>query len=128
MLYLAYMATLQQVIHHGRHKKIRKVKRPFLDGCPQKAGVATQVRTTTPKKPNSALRKIAKVRLTNGKEVTTYIPGEGHNVREHSVVLIRGGGPADLPGVKSSIIRGTRDVEGVKNRKSCRSRYGARKP
>lgn len=122
------MPTINQLIRNGRKSKPARNKVPALEGCPQKRGVCTKVSTTTPKKPNSALRKIARVRLTNGEEVTSYIPGIGHNLQEHSVVLIRGGRVKDLPGVRYHIIRGTLDTQGVKNRKQRRSKYGAKKP
>lgn len=122
------MPTINQLIRQGR-KTIAKVdKVPALKGSPQKRGVCTRVYTTTPKKPNSALRKVARVRLTNGFEVTSYIPGEGHNLQEHSIVLIRGGRVKDLPGVRYHIIRGTLDAAGVAERKQSRSKYGAKKP
>ncbi len=136
------MPTINQLVRKGRLKIKKKVKAPALqwsfnalkkrprrfEGSPQKRGVCTQVKTMTPKKPNSALRKIARVRLTNGMEVTAYIPGEGHNLQEHSVVLIRGGRVKDLPGVRYHIIRGTLDTAGVTNRKRGRSKYGSKKP
>ena len=121
------MPTVNQLINQGRKKILTKTKSPALQGCPQKRGVCTQVKTTTPKKPNSALRKIARIKLTNGAEVTAYIPGVGHNLQEHSVVLIRGGRVKDLPGVRYHIIRGTLDTQGVKDRKQGRSLYGAKK-
>ena len=134
------MPTISQLVRKGRKKAIKKTKAPALrftfnslknrtmrgKGSPQKRGVCTQVRTMTPKKPNSALRKIARVRLTNGMEVTTYIPGEGHNLQEHSVVLIRGGRVKDLPGVRYKVVRGTLDAAGVSDRKQARSRYGVK--
>jgi len=120
--------TISQLIKHGREKVRRKTASPALKGCPQRRGVCVRVYTTTPKKPNSALRKVARVRLTNGMEVTTYIPGEGHNLQEHSVVLIRGGRVKDLPGVRYHIIRGTLDTAGVTNRRQGRSKYGAKRP
>ena len=120
------MPTSNQLVTTGRKKTKLKTKSPALQGCPQKRGVCTQVKTTTPKKPNSALRKIARVKLTNGAEVTAYIPGVGHNLQEHSVVLIRGGRVKDLPGVRYHIIRGTLDTQGVKDRKQGRSKYGAK--
>lgn len=120
------MPTVNQLITKGRKKIGSKTKSPALQACPQKRGVCTQVKTTTPKKPNSALRKIARVKLTNGIEVTAYIPGVGHNLQEHSVVLIRGGRVKDLPGVRYHIIRGTLDTQGVKDRKQGRSKYGAK--
>ena len=121
------MPTINQLIAHGREPAAKRNKVPALAGCPQKRGVCTRVYTTTPKKPNSALRKVARVRLTNGFEVTSYIPGEGHNLQEHSVVLIRGGRVKDLPGVRYHIIRGTLDTSGVRDRAQARSRYGAKK-
>jgi small subunit ribosomal protein S12 len=120
--------TINQLVRKGRVKILSKNKAPALDACPQKRGVCTRVYTTTPKKPNSALRKVARVRLTNGIEVTSYIPGEGHNLQEHSIVLIRGGRVKDLPGVRYHIIRGTLDTSGVEERKKGRSKYGAKKP
>ena len=120
------MPTFNQLVTAQRKKPESKTKSPALQGCPQKRGVCTQVKTTTPKKPNSALRKIARVKLTNGIEVTAYIPGIGHNLQEHSVVLIRGGKVKDLPGVRYHIIRGTLDAQGVKDRKQGRSKYGAK--
>ena len=122
------MPTIQQLVRKGRRDKIAKVKTAALKGSPQRRGVCTRVYTTTPKKPNSALRKVARVRLTNQMEVTSYIPGEGHNLQEHSVVLIRGGRVRDLPGVRYHIIRGTLDTTGVANRKQSRSKYGAKRP
>ena len=122
------MPTINQLVRTGREKVRTKSASPALKQCPQKRGVCTRVYTTTPKKPNSALRKVARVRLTNGMEVTSYIPGEGHNLQEHSVVLIRGGRVKDLPGVRYHIIRGTLDTQGVKNRKQSRSAYGAKRP
>lgn len=122
------MPTINQLVRKGRQKVADKSASPALNECPQKRGVCTVVRTTTPKKPNSALRKIARVRLTNGIEVTAYIPGEGHNLQEHSVVLIRGGRVKDIPGVRYHIIRGTLDCAGVNNRKQQRSKYGAKRP
>ena len=122
------MPTIQQLVRKGRKAKISKSKTPALKGCPQRRGVCTRVYTTTPKKPNSALRKVAKVRLTNGFEVIGYIPGEGHNLQEHSVVMIRGGRVKDLPGVRYHILRGVLDTQGVKNRKQRRSKYGAKRP
>ena len=121
------MPTVNQLIRHRRKKKRKFSKAPVLDRCPQKRGVCLQVRTMTPKKPNSALRKIARVRLTNGIEVTAYIPGEGHTLQEHSVVLIRGGRVRDLPGVRYHIIRGALDAQGVQGRQRGRSKYGTRK-
>ena len=122
------MPTINQLIRKPREKPISRNKVPALESCPQKRGVCTRVYTTTPKKPNSALRKVARVRLTNGFEVTSYIPGEGHNLQEHSVVLIRGGRVKDLPGVRYHIIRGTLDTQGVEDRRQRRSKYGARRP
>ena len=122
------MPTVNQLVRKGRKRPVSKNKTPALAGSPQKRGVCTRVYTTTPKKPNSALRKVAKVRLTNGYEALTYIPGEGHNLQEHSVVLIRGGRVKDLPGVRYHIIRGVLDTQGVKDRKQRRSLYGAKRP
>ena len=122
------MPTINQLVRKGREKLRKKTKSPALDSCPQRRGVCTRVYTTTPKKPNSALRKVARVRLTNGMEVTSYIPGIGHNLQEHSVVLIRGGRVKDLPGVRYHIIRGTLDALGVQDRKKSRSKYGAKRP
>ena len=122
------MPTINQLVRKGRVKILAKKKAPALEACPQKRGVCTRVYTTTPKKPNSALRKVARVRLTNNMEVTAYIPGEGHNLQEHSIVLIRGGRIKDLPGVRYHIIRGTLDTSGVEERKKGRSKYGAKKP
>ena len=122
------MPTINQLVRQGREKVIKKKDTPALDSCPQKRGVCVRVYTSTPKKPNSALRKVARVRLTNGKEVTTYIPGIGHNLQEHSIVLIRGGRVKDLPGVRYHIIRGHLDTAGVQNRKKGRSKYGAKRP
>jgi small subunit ribosomal protein S12 len=119
--------TIQQLVRKGRTTKTTKVKTPALKGAPQRRGVCTRVFTHTPKKPNSALRKVARVRLTGGVEVTAYIPGEGHNLQEHSIVLVRGGRVRDLPGVRYKIIRGTLDTAGVRDRKQARSRYGAKK-
>ena len=121
------MPTTSQLVRKGRQDKVSKNKTPALKGSPQRRGVCTRVYTTTPKKPNSALRKVAKVRLTNQREVITYIPGEGHNLQEHSVVLIRGGRVRDLPGVRYHVLRGVLDTQGVKDRKQARSRYGAKK-
>ena len=121
------MPTIQQLVRKGRHSKKSKVKTAALKGSPQRRGVCTRVYTTTPKKPNSALRKVARVRLTSGIEVSAYIPGEGHNLQEHSMVLVRGGRVKDLPGVRYRIIRGSLDTQGVKDRKQARSRYGAKK-
>ena len=122
------MPTINQLIRQARIKKRYKMSAPALQGSPQKRGVCTQVKTTTPKKPNSALRKVARVRLTNGIEVTTYIPGIGHNLQEHSIVLIRGGRVKDLPGVRYHVVRGTLDTAGVSDRKQSRSKYGAKRP
>ena len=122
------MPTINQLVRKGRTDKRKKTKTPALQGCPQRRGVCTQVKTSTPKKPNSALRKIARVRLTNGKEVNSYIPGEGHNLQEHSIVLIRGGRVKDLPGVRYHIIRGALDTSGVDGRQQRRSKYGAKRP
>ncbi len=122
------MPTIQQLIRKGRKSKTRKTTAPAMQGCPQKRGVCTRVYTTTPKKPNSALRKVARVRLTNGIEVSAYIPGEGHNLQEHSIVLIRGGRVKDLPGVRYHIIRGTLDTAGVEGRTQSRSLYGTKRP
>ncbi|MCF6097700.1 30S ribosomal protein S12 [Thermovorax subterraneus] len=122
------MPTINQLVRKGRKKVVSKSKSPALRGCPQKRGVCTVVKTTTPKKPNSALRKIARVRLTNGVEITAYIPGIGHNLQEHSVVLVRGGRVKDLPGVRYHIIRGALDAAGVANRRQGRSLYGAKRP
>ncbi len=121
------MPTIQQLVRKGREDKVSKTKTPALKGSPQRRGVCTRVYTTTPKKPNSALRKVARVRLCSGVEVTAYIPGVGHNLQEHSMVLVRGGRVKDLPGVRYKIIRGSLDTQGVKNRKQARSRYGAKK-
>ncbi len=122
------MPTINQLVRKGRKKVESKTDAPALKGCPQKRGVCTRVYTTTPKKPNSALRKVARVRLTNGMEVTSYIPGEGHNLQEHSVVLIRGGRVKDLPGVRYHIVRGTLDAIGVSDRRQGRSKYGTKRP
>ena len=122
------MPTIQQLVRKGRTKLEYKSKSPALDGCPQRRGVCTRVYTTTPKKPNSAMRKVARVKLTNGKEVNAYIPGEGHNLQEHSIVMIRGGRVKDLPGVRYHIIRGALYTAGVDGRKQRRSKYGAKKP
>ena len=121
------MPTIQQLVRKGRKAKISKSKTPALKGCPQRRGVCTRVYTTTPKKPNSALRKVARVRMSNGIEVTAYIPGVGHNLQEHSIVLVRGGRVRDLPGVRYHVVRGTLDTSGVRDRKQARSRYGAKK-
>ena len=122
------MPTINQLVRHGRSKGLNRNKVPAMESCPQKRGVCTRVYTTTPKKPNSALRKVARIRLTNGFEVTSYIPGEGHNLQEHSVVMIRGGRVKDLPGVRYHIIRGNLDTQGVNDRKQRRSKYGAKRP
>jgi len=121
------LPTINQLVRNGREKVVKKNTVPALKGCPQKRGVCTRVYTSTPKKPNSALRKVARVRLTNGIEVTAYIPGEGHNLQEHSIVLVRGGRVKDLPGVRYHIIRGTLDTAGVSDRKQARSKYGTKK-
>ena len=122
------MPTINQLVREGRKRVRKKSKTPALQGCPFKRGVCTRVYTTTPKKPNSALRKVARVRLTNGMEVTAYIPGEGHNLQEHSIVVIRGGRVKDLPGIRYHIVRGVLDTQGVQNRKNSRSKYGAKRP
>lgn len=122
------MPTIAQLVREGRSKVEKRTKSPALMGCPQKRGVCTRVYTTTPKKPNSALRKVARVRLTNGMEVTAYIPGVGHNLQEHSIVLIRGGRVKDLPGVRYHIIRGALDAAGVNDRRQGRSKYGTKRP
>ena len=122
------MPTVNQLVRKGRKKQLKKNKVPALDACPQKRGVCTRVYTTTPKKPNSALRKVARVRLSNGFEVTAYIPGEGHNLQEHSIVLIEGGRVKDLPGVRYHVIRGVLDTAGVEGLRTSRSRYGTKKP
>ena len=122
------MPSINQLVRKGRKKTIKRNKVPALDASPQKRGVCTRVYTTTPKKPNSALRKVARVKLTNGHEVSAYIPGEGHNLQEHSIVLIRGGRVKDLPGVRYHILRGTLDTQGVSSRRQRRSLYGAKKP
>ena len=122
------MPTINQLVRKGRQKVKNRSKSPVLDKCPQKRGVCLVVKTQTPKKPNSALRKIARVRLSNGKEITAYIPGEGHNLQEHSVVLIRGGRVRDLPGVRYHILRGTLDTSGVDGRTKSRSKYGSKRP
>jgi small subunit ribosomal protein S12 len=122
------MPTINQLVRKGRQQIVSKSKVPALESCPQKRGVCTRVYTTTPKKPNSALRKVAKVRLTNGFEVISYIGGEGHNLQEHSVVLLRGGRVKDLPGVRYHMVRGSLDTAGVKDRKQSRSKYGAKRP
>jgi small subunit ribosomal protein S12 len=122
------MPTIQQLVRKGRKQIKEKKKAPALDACPQKRGVCVRVYTTTPKKPNSAMRKVARVRLTNGKEVNSYIPGEGHNLQEHSIVLIRGGRVKDLPGVRYHLVRGALDASGVEGRMQRRSKYGTKKP
>ena len=122
------MPTINQLVRKGRKAAIRKTKSPALTVCPQRRGVCVRVYTSTPKKPNSALRKVARVRLTNGYEVTTYIPGEGHNLQEHAMVLIRGGRVKDLPGVRYHVVRGALDTLGVEKRKQSRSKYGAKRP
>jgi len=122
------MPTIQQLIRKGREVKIEKSKSPALKRCPQRRGVCVRVYTTTPKKPNSAMRKVARVRLTNGKEVNAFIPGEGHNLQEHSIVLVRGGRVKDLPGVRYHIVRGALDTSGVEGRSQRRSKYGTKKP
>ena len=122
------MPTIQQLVRKGRAELIDKSKSPALDSCPQRRGVCVRVYTTTPKKPNSAMRKVARVRLTNQKEVNAYIPGEGHNLQEHSIVMVRGGRVKDLPGVRYHIVRGTLDTAGVANRLQRRSKYGAKRP
>jgi small subunit ribosomal protein S12 len=122
------MPTINQLIRKPRKAQVKRTKVPAMESCPQKRGVCTRVYTTTPKKPNSALRKVARVRLTNGFEVTSYIPGEGHNLQEHSVVLIRGGRVKDLPGVRYHIIRGVLDTQGVEDRRQRRSKYGTKRP
>lgn len=120
--------TINQLVRKGRKKVGKRSKSPDLEGCPQKKGVCLQVMTRTPKKPNSALRKVARVRLSNGREITAYIPGEGHNLQEHSIVLVRGGRVRDLPGIKYHIVRGTQDTAGVTGRKRSRSKYGTKSP
>jgi len=122
------MPTINQLIRKGREAVKKKSKRPALQKCPFKKGVCLQVKTQTPKKPNSALRKVARVRLSNGVEITAYIPGIGHNLQEHSIVLVRGGRVKDLPGVRYHIVRGTKDAAGVENRRKARSKYGAKRP
>ena len=122
------MPTTNQLVRHGRERPVKRRKTPAMQQCPQKRGVCTRVYTTTPKKPNSALRKVARVRLTNGFEVLCYIPGEGHNLQEHSVVMIRGGRVKDLPGVRYHIIRGVLDTQGISDRRQRRSKYGAKRP
>ena len=121
------MPTINQLVRRGRKKQVSKTKAPALTGCPQRKGICTRVYTSTPKKPNSALRKVARVRLRNGYEVTAYIPGEGHNLNEHSVVLVRGGRVKDLPGVRYHIVRGVEDTSGVEGRRQSRSKYGTKK-
>ncbi|RUA10558.1 MAG: 30S ribosomal protein S12 [Bacillota bacterium] len=121
------MPTINQLVRNGRKKRLNKSKSPVLESCPQRRGVCLQVKTQTPKKPNSALRKVARVRLSNGKEITAYIGGEGHNLQEHSIVLVRGGRVRDLPGVRYHIVRGTLDCSGVDDRKQGRSKYGKKK-
>ena len=121
------MPTINQLVRNGRKRRVQKTSAPALQGCPQRRGVCTQVKTTTPKKPNSALRKICRVRLTNGIEVTAYIPGIGHNLQEHSIVLVRGGRVKDLPGVRYKVIRSALDAAGVEDRSQVRSKYGAKK-
>ena len=121
------MPTIQQLVRKGRQSKTTKTKTPALKGAPQRRGVCTRVYTNTPKKPNSALRKVARVRLTSGMEITAYIPGEGHNLQEHSIVLVRGGRVRDLPGVRYHIVRGVLDAQGVADRKQARSKYGAKR-
>ena len=123
----AHVPTINQLVRKGRSPKVSRNSTPALRGAPQKRGVCTRVYTTTPKKPNSALRKVARVKLSNGTEVTAYIPGEGHNLQEHSMVLVRGGRVKDLPGVRYKIVRGSLDTQGVRGRKQARSRYGAKK-
>jgi small subunit ribosomal protein S12 len=122
------MPTINQLVRRERQKQLKRTKSPALKNCPQKRGVCVQVKTQTPKKPNSALRKVARVRLTNGLEVTAYIPGEGHNLQEHSIVLIRGGRVKDLPGVRYHVVRGVLDTAGVESRRRSRSKYGAKRP
>ncbi len=122
------MPTINQLVRKGRKKAVTKSKAPVLESCPQRKGVCLQVKTTTPKKPNSALRKVARVRLTNGKEVTVYIGGEGHNLQEHSIVMVRGGRVRDLPGVRYHVVRGVYDCSGVDERRQARSKYGAKAP
>ncbi len=122
------MPTINQLVRKGRTKRVTRTASPALKSCPQKRGVCVRVYTTTPKKPNSALRKVARIRLTNGIEVTSYIPGEGHNLQEHSVVLIRGGRVKDLPGVRYHVVRGVLDSVGVNDRRQSRSKYGAKRP
>lgn len=122
------MPTIQQLVRKGRQEKVKTSKSAALDSCPQRRGVCTRVYTTTPKKPNSAMRKVARVRLTNGKEINAYIGGEGHNLQEHSIVLVRGGRVKDVPGVRYHVVRGALDTAGVKDRNQGRSKYGAKKP
>ena len=122
------MPTIQQLVRKGRERQTEKSKSPSLDSCPQRRGVCTRVYTTTPKKPNSAMRKVARVRLTNGREVNAYIPGEGHNLQEHSIVLVRGGRVKDLPGVRYHVVRGALDTAGVAERAQGRSKYGVKRP
>jgi len=122
------MPTIQQIVRKGRSKQAEKSKSPALNSCPQRRGVCVRVYTTTPKKPNSAMRKVARVRLTNGKEVNAYIPGEGHNLQEHSIVLVRGGRVKDLPGVRYHLVRGALDASGVDGRTQRRSKYGTKRP
>ncbi|MFP4175595.1 MAG: 30S ribosomal protein S12 [Planctomycetota bacterium] len=122
------MPTINQLVRKGREQKPKKTNSPMLEGCPQKRGVCLHVTTRTPKKPNSALRKVARVRLSNGREVTAYIPGESHNLQEHNIVLVRGGRVRDLPGVRYHIVRGTMDAMGVEGRQRSRSKYGVKKP
>ena len=122
------MPTVNQLVRKGRKKQLKKNKVPALKACPQKRGVCTRVYTTTPKKPNSALRKVARVKLSNNFEVTAYIPGEGHNLQEHSIVLIEGGRVKDLPGVRYHVVRGVLDLSGIEDRRTSRSRYGTKKP
>jgi len=122
------MPTINQLVRKGRSAKVKKSKSPALDECPQRRGVCLQVKTLTPKKPNSALRKVARVRLSNRREITVYIPGEGHNLQDHSIVLVRGGRVRDLPGVRYHVIRGALDTSGVENRMQGRSKYGAKRP
>lgn len=122
------MPTINQLVRKPRKQQKRKNRTPLLEGCPQKRGVCLQVKTVTPKKPNSALRKVARVRLSNGKECTAYIPGEGHNLQEHSIVIVRGGRVRDLPGVRYKVVRGVLDTLGVSDRRQARSRYGAKRP
>ena len=122
------MPTINQLVRRGRRRKKKKSKSPVLESCPQKRGVCLRVSTQTPKKPNSALRKVARVRLSNGKEITAYIPGEGHNLQEHNIVLVRGGRVRDLPGVRYHVIRGALDTAGIPDRKKSRSKYGTKAP